>query len=42
VRDAVVYGIDLLPDLGHFAVLLAFALVLWRLAIWRLRARLID
>jgi len=42
VRDAVVLGIDPLPDLGHLAFLVAFALILWRLAIWRLRKRLID
>jgi lipooligosaccharide transport system permease protein len=42
VRDAVVYGIHPGRDLVHFAVLAAFALVLWRLAIWRLRERLID
>jgi lipooligosaccharide transport system permease protein len=29
-------------DLGHFAVLLAFALLMWRVAIWRLGSRLID
>jgi lipooligosaccharide transport system permease protein len=29
-------------DLGHAAVLLGFALVMWRLAIWRLSKRLID
>jgi lipooligosaccharide transport system permease protein len=29
-------------DLGHLAVLVAFALVMWRLAIWRLGKRLID
>lgn len=29
-------------DLGHTAVLAGFALVVWRLAIWRLQARLID
>jgi lipooligosaccharide transport system permease protein len=29
-------------DLGHAAVLIAFALVMWRLAIWRLGMRLID
>jgi lipooligosaccharide transport system permease protein len=29
-------------DLVHLAVLLAFALLMWRLAIWRLQARLID
>jgi lipooligosaccharide transport system permease protein len=29
-------------DLGHAAVLLAFALLMWRLAVWRLGKRLID
>ncbi len=29
-------------DLGHAAVLIAFALLMWRLAIWRLGSRLID
>jgi lipooligosaccharide transport system permease protein len=29
-------------DLVHLAVLVAFALVMWRLAIWRLQKRLID
>jgi lipooligosaccharide transport system permease protein len=29
-------------DLGHAAVLIAFALIMWRLAIWRLGKRLID
>ena len=29
-------------DFVHLAVLLAFALLMWRLAIWRLQARLID
>jgi lipooligosaccharide transport system permease protein len=42
VRDVVVLGIEPLADLGHFAFLLAFGLLLWRLAIWRLRRRLID
>jgi lipooligosaccharide transport system permease protein len=41
VRDAVVLGLAPI-DLLHAAVLLAFALGLWRLAIWRLRRRLID
>lgn len=41
VRDAVVLGLDW-ADLGHLAFLVAFALVLWRLACWRLRERLID
>jgi lipooligosaccharide transport system permease protein len=42
VRDVVVLGVDPLPDLGHLAFLVAFGLALWRLAIWRLRKRLID
>jgi lipooligosaccharide transport system permease protein len=29
-------------DIGHIAWILGFALVLWRLAVWRLQARLID
>jgi lipooligosaccharide transport system permease protein len=29
-------------DLGHAAVLIAFAVLMWRLAIWRLGKRLID
>jgi lipooligosaccharide transport system permease protein len=29
-------------DLGHAAVLIGFALVMWRLAVWRLERRLID
>ena len=41
VRDAV-FGFRLGPDLLHVAVLVAFALLMWRLAIWRLRLRLID
>jgi lipooligosaccharide transport system permease protein len=41
VRDAVVLGLRPL-DLLHAGVLLVFALVLWRLAIWRLGKRLID
>jgi lipooligosaccharide transport system permease protein len=41
VRNAV-FG-DLGPaDLGHAAVLIAFALIMWRVAIWRLGKRLID
>jgi lipooligosaccharide transport system permease protein len=40
VRDAV-FGFELV-DLAHLAVLVAFALVMWRLAIWRLERRLID
>jgi lipooligosaccharide transport system permease protein len=41
VRDAV-FGVLGAADLGHVAVLLAFALLMWRLAIWRLERRLID
>jgi len=41
VRDATLFGLRV-ADLGHLAVLLAFAVVMWRLAIWRLRGRLID
>jgi lipooligosaccharide transport system permease protein len=41
VRDAA-FGLRPGADLLHVGVLLAFALVMWRLAIWRLRLRLID
>jgi len=41
VRDASLLGLRV-ADLGHLAVLVAFALLMWRLAIWRLRSRLID
>ena len=41
VRDAVVLGLEW-ADLWHLAFLVGFALILWRLACWRLRARLID
>jgi lipooligosaccharide transport system permease protein len=41
VRD-VSLGTYSTADLGHAAWLLGFALVLWRLAVWRLQARLID
>jgi lipooligosaccharide transport system permease protein len=41
VRDAVVYGFET-ADLWHTAFLIVFALVSWRLAIWRLEKRLID
>ena len=41
VRDASLAGLRLV-DLGHAGVLLLFALLMWRLAIWRLRTRLID
>ncbi|HEX4838086.1 MAG TPA: ABC transporter permease [Solirubrobacteraceae bacterium] len=41
VRDASLGGLGS-ADLGHAAVLIAFALVMWRLAIWRIGKRLID
>jgi lipooligosaccharide transport system permease protein len=41
VRDASLGGLGW-PDLWHTAVLLAFALLMWRLAVWRLGRRLID
>ena len=41
VRDAALSGLRL-ADLGHLGVLLAFAVLMWRLAIWRLQGRLID
>jgi lipooligosaccharide transport system permease protein len=41
VRDASLGGLHV-GDLGHAGVLLAFALLMWRLAIWQLGRRLID
>jgi lipooligosaccharide transport system permease protein len=41
VRDASIGSLGI-ADLGHAAVLIGFALVMWRLAIWRLGKRLID
>jgi lipooligosaccharide transport system permease protein len=41
VRDASLGGLGA-ADLGHAAVLLAFAVVMWRVAIWQLGKRLID
>lgn len=41
VRDASLGSIQV-ADLGHAAVLLVFALLMWRLAIWQLGRRLID
>lgn len=40
VRNSVVYGLGLV-DLWHAGFLLVFALVMWRLAIWRSEKRLI-
>jgi hypothetical protein len=31
-----------IADVGHFAFLLGFAVLTWRLAIWRMTIRLID
>lgn len=36
------FGLQPLADLGHVAALVVFALLAWRLAIWRTRLRLID
>jgi lipooligosaccharide transport system permease protein len=41
VRDASLGALGS-ADLGHAAVLLAFALLMWRLAVWQLGKRLID
>jgi lipooligosaccharide transport system permease protein len=41
VRDASLGGLNT-ADLGHGAVLVAFALLMWRLAVWQLGRRLID
>jgi lipooligosaccharide transport system permease protein len=41
VRDASLGGLGT-ADLGHAAVLLAFAVLMWRVAIWQLGKRLID
>ncbi len=41
VRDASLGNLHA-GDLGHAAVLLAFALLMWRVAIWQLGKRLID
>ena len=41
VRDASL-GMLQVADLGHAAVLIVFALLMWRVAIWRLGTRLID
>jgi lipooligosaccharide transport system permease protein len=41
VRHAA-FGFEGWADVGHLAALVAFALLMWRLAIWRLEQRLID
>ncbi len=41
VRHAV-FGLQPVADLAHVAVLVVFGVLMWRLAIWRLRLRLID
>jgi lipooligosaccharide transport system permease protein len=41
VRHAA-FGFDGWADVGHLTVLVAFGLLMWRLAIWRLEKRLID
>jgi lipooligosaccharide transport system permease protein len=41
VRDASLGHLSS-ADFGHFAVLAAFAVLMWRLAVWRLGRRLID
>ena len=41
VRHAA-FGFEGWSDVGHVAVLVAFGLVMWRLAIWRLEKRLVD
>jgi lipooligosaccharide transport system permease protein len=42
IRDLVALGVQPGADLIHLGALVAFALLMWRLAIWRLRLRLID
>ncbi len=41
VRDASLGGLGV-ADLGHAAVLIGFALAMWRIAVWQLGKRLID
>jgi lipooligosaccharide transport system permease protein len=41
VRHAA-FGFDGWADVGNLAVLVAFGLLMWRLAIWRLEKRLVD
>ena len=42
VRGLPVFGWESAADLVHLAVLIAFGLLTWRLAIWRMTVRLID
>lgn len=42
VRDVVVLGIDPLADLFHLAVLVAFGVAMWLIAIRQIRRKLID
>ncbi len=42
VRDVSLEHFSTGGDLVHVAVLLTFALLMWRLAVWRLEQRLID
>lgn len=41
VRHAV-FGFELYADSGHLGALLLFGAIMWRIAIWRLRPRVID
>ena len=41
VRHAA-FGFEGWVDVAHVGVLLAFGLVMWRLAIWRMEKRLVD
>jgi lipooligosaccharide transport system permease protein len=41
VRDASLERLGT-ADIGHAGVLLGFAVLMWRLAVWRLGRRLID
>jgi lipooligosaccharide transport system permease protein len=41
VRHAA-FGFEPLGDLAHVLGLLVFALLMWRLAVWRMRSRLVD
>lgn len=41
VRHAA-FGFEVLHDLAHVLALIAFALLMWRLAVWRMHSRLVD